>query len=106
MVLWFVILLNFIVPYFVSDLGELCKLPIDNEMECKHSARYFGAVHAVAEGRGHDLPYGCILQQFELGNSIVYWNKGGVVDGSSDPKIQQLCVYKKKEKWISRPKGE
>ena len=76
-------------------MGELCQTPIDNEMECKDSARYFDAVPADAKGTGHDLPYGCILHQMELGNSIVYWNKGGVVDGSLDPKIQQLCVYKK-----------
>ena len=84
-------------PYFVSDLGILCTNPIDDKLECERAAHYFDAVPTVAEGNGHDLPYGCILHQMEYGNSVVYWNKGGVIDGSLDPKIQQLCVHKKEK---------
>ena len=82
----------------MSDFGKLCKTPINNETECQNAASYFNAVYVVAKGKGHDIPYGCILNKLELGNEFLFWNPSGVIDGSIDPKIQQLCVYNRQKR--------
>ena len=85
---------NFIGPYFLSDFGKLCTTPINNERECQNAANYFNAVYAVIKGSGRDVPYGCILNQLKLGNKFLFWNPDGIIDGSIDVRIQQICVYK------------
>ena len=86
-------LYNFVGPYFLSDFGQLCKNPINNEKQCKNAASYFNTVYKVAKGNGHDVPYGCILNQLKLGNKFLFWNPAGIIDSSIDVRIQQLCVY-------------
>ena len=77
----------------MSDFGKLCTTPINNERECQNAASYSNRVYAVPKGSGHDVPYGCILDQLKLGNEFLFWNPAGRVDASIDVRIQQLCVY-------------
>ena len=82
----------------MSDFGKLCKTPINNEKECQTAASYLNTVYAVAKGNGHDEPYGCILDKLNKGNEFLFWNPFGVIDGSMDPRIQQLCVYNRQKR--------
>ena len=80
--------------YSLSELGTLCKHPIENLEKCKEAATYFNAINNKLKGNGVDLPFGCVLDKVSSGSRFIYWNQNGVVSGSLDPNIRQVCHNK------------
>ena len=80
--------------YSLSELGKLCKYPIENLEECKEAATHFDAIYSELNGIGVDLPFGCVLDEITNGSRFMYWNPNGVVSGSLDPNIRQVCYTK------------
>ena len=81
-------------PFFtfnLSEVGELCKLPVDSEEVCRHTGKgIVDAVYSNMKGEGHDLPLGCIWDAVTPGKIFTYWNAAGVAI-SLDPNIRQIC---------------
>ena len=77
--------------YSLSKLGKLCEHPIENTEECKKAATDFHATYSELKGSSVDLPFGCVLDEITNGSRFMYWNPNGVVSGSLDPNIQQVC---------------
>ena len=80
--------------FSLSKAGQECKNPVNSSTGCKLVASAVPNVQYVAaNGAGHDLPYGCILDKITSKKSILYWNPNGVAR-SSDPNIRQVCKQK------------
>ena len=76
--------------YYLADLGERCLDPVSTAMECVAASRQFQATKVHVEGNGHDLPFGCILDQSPNYIRKVYWNPSGVAL-SADSTVRQIC---------------
>ena len=80
--------------FSLSRPGKECENPVTTLKGCKQAASILPSVQYVsANGAGHDLPYGCILDKITLKQNIVYWNPDGIVR-STDPNIRQVCKSK------------
>ena len=75
--------------YHLSNLGEKCKYPVLSDIECKYASQIIGATYVMSEGNGHDLPFGCLLND----ENLMYWNPRGIAI-SADKKIRQICQAK------------
>ena len=77
-----------------SKPGSLCDIPVNSLAGCKKAANILPTIQYVeANGTGHDLPYGCIVDKLSLKQNVVYWNPNGVAV-SSDRNIRQVCKSK------------
>ena len=81
----------------LSKVGKSCIYPISDGVVCKKVAEakiFKGSTYVNLTGKGHDLPYGCILDTLPRpqanGLSWLYWNPGGVAI-SRDKNVQQIC---------------
>ena len=82
----------------LSKAGESCTYPIFDGHVCKMvaDAKIFkGSSYVNMSGNGHDLPYGCILDNLPRHNANdlpwLYWNPEGVAI-SRDENIRQICL--------------
>ena len=58
---------------------------------CKEAANVWSnGSYIMIKGKGHDLPYGCILDSITSEQTSVYWNPDGVAI-SADPNVRQIC---------------
>ena len=80
--------------YSLSKLGILCEHPIENWEDCKEAATDFDAIYSELNGSAYDLPFGCVLDKVAITPRFIYWNPNGVVSGSLDPNIRQVCHTK------------
>ena len=68
----------------------MCLDPVSTAMECVAASRQFQATKVHVEGNGHDLPFGCILDQSPNYKRKVFWNPSGVAL-SADSTVRQIC---------------
>ena len=79
------------ISYSLSAHGKECVKPVNTSHECHEAVKYFpDAVFATSQGRGIDLPYGCISDRVTAGRHYVYWHPSGKAI-SGDPNIRQIC---------------
>ena len=77
--------------FSLSKPGYLCENPVNTLEGCKRVASIWPNVnYVIGKGAGHDLPYGCILDNITSLLAIVYWNPNGLAT-SADPNIRQIC---------------
>ena len=80
--------------YSLSELGTLCIHPLENMKKCEGAAPQYNAIYGELKGSRNHLPFGCVLDKVTTNLRFIYWNQNGVVSGSLDPNIRQVCHNK------------